>query len=193
MAAAQAPRSKCASTLISRLERELHGRLSEIKPSVSDGSYCEAMMTATLSQVLTEHHKACDEEWALAEEHALEGRWAEAAGALKAFVEAMERHLSTEEAVLFPAFEAATGMRGGPTQMMRHEHAQMRQLFGELEAAVVAKDGARFSGAGETMLVLMQQHNLKEEHILYPACDQALQRDAALLTQVEAGVAGRRA
>ncbi|MBL8956521.1 MAG: hemerythrin domain-containing protein [Myxococcaceae bacterium] len=141
-----------------------------------------------MSEVLTEHHKACDEAWALAEERAGEGRWDEAGVQLKAFTAAMARHLSTEETVLFPAFEAATGIRGGPTLVMRFEHDQLRQLFGELAAALAAKDGAGFAGAGETMLVLMQQHNTKEEHMLYPACERALGSDAALLERVAAGL-----
>ncbi|MDP3033441.1 MAG: hemerythrin domain-containing protein, partial [Rhodocyclaceae bacterium] len=80
----------------------------------------------------------------------------------------------TEEAVLFPAFEAATGMAGGPTQMMRSEHARMRELLGQMRSAQTAQEGDAFAGAAETLLVFMQQHNLKEENILYPMCDRSL-------------------
>ncbi len=138
-------------------------------------------MSATCSQVLTAHHQACDAAWALAEEHADGGRWADAGQALQHFLAEMTRHLSAEETVLFPAFEQATGMTSGPTLVMRTEHDQLRELFEELGAALEARDGDRFAGAGETMLVLLQQHNLKEERILYPACDARLAADAGLL------------
>lgn len=76
--------------------------------------------------------------------------------------------------MLFPAFENATGMRQGPTQVMRMEHGQMRALVGQMEAALAARDGEGYAGAAETLLILMQQHNMKEENILYPMCDQSL-------------------
>ncbi len=57
---------------------------------------------------------------------------------------------------------------------MRLEHAQMRPLLAQLEAACAARDGDGYAGAAETLLILMQQHNMKEENILYPMCDQAL-------------------
>ena len=86
----------------------------------------------------------------------------------------MTAHFEAEEGVLFPAFEAATGMGHGPTEMMRHEHEQMRTLLAQLESACDAHDGDGYSGIAETLLMLMQQHNMKEENILYPMCDRVL-------------------
>lgn len=76
--------------------------------------------------------------------------------------------------MLFPAFENATGMTQGPTQVMRMEHGQMRELTEQMNQALAAQDADAFAGAAETLLILMQQHNMKEENILYPMCDQAL-------------------
>ncbi len=145
-------------------------------------------MSASLSELMTEHHKACDDAWALAEQCASEARWADAGAALQNFLDGMARHLTLEENVIFPAFEAATGITQGPTRVMRFEHDHLRALFQKLEAALAAKDEVGFAGAGETMLVLMQQHNMKEEHMLYPACDSSIGGDAALLTRVEAAL-----
>ncbi|HFC53637.1 MAG TPA: hemerythrin domain-containing protein, partial [Gammaproteobacteria bacterium] len=82
-----------------------------------------------------------------------------------------------EEEVLFPAIEEAIGSSMGPTQVMRLEHEQMRGLLGEMEQALVAKDADAFLGGAETLLVLMQQHNAKEEQIVYPLSDQVLAAD----------------
>ncbi len=126
------------------------------------------------TQVLPDHHRHCDELFVTAEDAVGRGDWAGAAGAFGRFEAQMKAHFEAEEAVLFPAFEAASGMTGGPTQMMRYEHEQMRSLLGQLAAACAAKDGDGYAGLAETLLMLIQQHNRKEENILYPMCDQAL-------------------
>ena len=129
---------------------------------------------AQITQVLPAHHKHCDELFSLAEEAAQNGDWPACEEANGRFARELRGHLEAEETLLFPAFEDATGMRHGPTQMMRLEHEQMRDLVGQLETAAAARDADTFSGVAETLLILMQQHNMKEENILYPMCDQAL-------------------
>lgn len=129
----------------------------------------------SLTQPLHDHHKHCDELFADAESAAHEGNWSRCAESFGRFQCELEAHFATEEQVLFPAFESATGMSGGPTQMMRMEHAQMRELIGQINSALAAKNVDGFTGGVETLLVLMQQHNMKEENILYPMCDRSLQ------------------
>ena len=130
------------------------------------------------TQILPAHHRHCDDLFAAAEESAQRGDWAAAAPAFARFNDQMKAHFEAEEGLLFPAFEAATGMSAGPTQMMRHEHEQMRSLLSQLDAACAARDGEGYAGIAETLLMLMQQHNMKEENILYPMCDQALGAEA---------------
>ena len=134
-----------------------------------------------IAELMGDDHRACDLEFADTEQAAQRGDWAQAARALKLFRDAMERHLTAEETVLFPAFEAATGMTMGPTRVMRMEHIQMRSLLDDLRAAVESGDAASFRGQAETLLILMQQHNLKEENMLYPMCDQHLSDQATEL------------
>jgi hemerythrin-like domain-containing protein len=57
---------------------------------------------------------------------------------------------------------------------MRMEHGQMRDLIQEMAGAVASADHDRYLGLSETLNMLMQQHNLKEENVLYPMSDQAL-------------------
>lgn len=132
------------------------------------------------------HHKECDEMFARAEEAAGGGDWARAQGEFEAFAQEMERHFDVEDNVLFPAFDKKTGHVGGPTQVMRMEHNQMRVVMHEMRSAVEAKDAEQYLGLSETFLVIMQQHNFKEEGILYSMMDQVLGDEAAkLLAQVE--------
>lgn len=138
---------------------------------------------------MQDHHRHCDDAFALAEESAQRGDWPACSDAFDKFKASLEAHFDTEEGVIFPAFEQRSGMFGGPTQVMRMEHIQMRGLLGQMAQACEGRDKAAFGGAAETLLVMMQQHNLKEENILYPMCEQVLGDDAALLGEVERSLA----
>jgi hemerythrin-like domain-containing protein len=138
-----------------------------------------------ISEVMMRDHKACDDRFAGAEAAAAEADFARAAVEFEAFAAALERHFRVEEEQLFPAFERHTGMTDGPTDIMRIEHGEMRELVGGLRAAVGA-DAAEFLGLAETLNVLMQQHNLKEEQVLYAMLDEALHGEAdALLAALD--------
>lgn len=75
---------------------------------------------------------------------------------------------------MFPAFETRTGMTQGPTAMMRSEHRQMTDLLKQMAEAAARKDSDAFLGDAETLLIIMQQHNMKEEQMLYQMADQVL-------------------
>lgn len=135
----------------------------------------------SLTDPMHRHHKHCDDLFAAAEAAAADRDWTAAAARMTEFHDQLETHFRTEEEVLFPAFEAATGMTAGPTQMMRHEHMQMRDLVMRMENARQQHDAESFAGAAETLLILMQQHNMKEENILYPMCDRSLAGQADVL------------
>ena len=143
---------------------------------------------STIAELMTHDHRACDHDFARAETLAAKADWSGAAEALDAFARALNAHFDAEEQHLFPAFEAATGMTHGPTHVMRAEHRDMRDALERLQAALRAQDGDDFAGEAETLLIMMQQHNMKEENILYPMCDQHLADESAeLLPQIETG------
>lgn len=130
-----------------------------------------------IKQFMAQDHRDCDLLFAKAETAASTDDWETANQALNEFVQAMERHLGIEEQTLFPAFEEETGVITGPTEMMRMEHDQMRVLFIEMKYAMEQKDSDEYLGVSETLLILMQQHNMKEEQILYNMMDQHLPGD----------------
>ena len=86
----------------------------------------------------------------------------------------LEKHLQMEEKVMFLEFEQATGMTQGPTQMMRMEHNQMRELIKVMKNAMENKDKQAFFSTSETLMMLIQQHNMKEEQMLYTMAEQHL-------------------
>lgn len=128
---------------------------------------------SNIHQTMSADHRACDKHFAAAEQAAASNDLEGAKQHLAQFVTDTERHLRAEEELLFPEFEKRTGMTMGPTRVMRHEHAQMRELFRAMESALAASDLDEFLGQAETLMILMQQHNMKEENVLYPMTDQA--------------------
>jgi len=124
----------------------------------------------------TADHRACDQLWAAVEAAVDRDDHAAARAAFATFDAAVRRHLDMEEQVLFPELERVTGMTVGPIQVMRAEHAQMRGLLDQM-ARAADRDPAGLVDHGDTLLMLTQQHNMKEEGILYPMCQAHLGDD----------------
>jgi hemerythrin-like domain-containing protein len=139
---------------------------------------------SSLKEYFTLDHRRCDSIWAEIEGAAEGDSRSDIPGLWQRFDAAMRRHLAMEEEVLFPAFEQATGMTGGgPTFVMRSEHEQMRGLLEQMSSVVGAGDFDEFLDLGDTLLMLIQQHNQKEEHMLYPMAEQALAADWGALAE----------
>jgi len=68
-------------------------------------------------------------------------------------------------------------MTQGPTMVMRHEHQNMRDTLAALQYALDKQDAAASAGEAETLLIMMQQHNMKEESVIYPMLDSRLPGD----------------
>lgn len=139
-------------------------------------------MTTTFDAYLTADHRACDVLLGKLRQSAIAGEWSAARGACAALSHDLLAHFAAEEEVLFPAFEARTGMRNGPTQVMRTEHAEVRELLADLTDAAAGGDVEGVRGYAEPLLILLQQHNMKEEHILYPRALAAAGDEAPDLT-----------
>lgn len=137
---------------------------------------------STIAEHMAGDHQRCDDLFLAAEKAVAQGEWQVARHSYGEFHKATVHHLAMEERVLFPDFESVHGSTMGPTQVMRHEHEQMRELMGILQSAVEAEQRDEFLGEAETLLIMMQQHNAKEEMMLYPMTDQVLagQRDEVI-------------
>ncbi len=142
------------------------------------------MLSSSINAFMAAHHKQCDELFAQAEKSVADGHWDSGLQEWQAFAEELEKHFSREEQILFPEFEQATGMTSGPTQMMRMEHEQMRALVNEINKAGDNKDLDQFLALTETLMITMQQHNMKEEQILYPMTDQSLTNVADIIERM---------
>jgi hemerythrin-like domain-containing protein len=123
---------------------------------------------STLTDTLIKDHRDCDQTYSQAENLLAAGDRTAASEAFERFVADTDHHFLREEQVLFPEFERMYGHSMGPTSVMRDEHNRMRQLFREMTASLHQGDRDTFLGLGETLFIMLQQHNGKEEQVLYP-------------------------
>ncbi len=90
------------------------------------------------------------------------------------FMIGLQRHIVWEEEILFPIFEAQTGMKGaGPTEVMRSEHRQIKDML-EANDRKVQQQDAESDAEESGLLEVLGAHNQKEEQILYPMIDRLL-------------------
>jgi len=139
---------------------------------------------STIPDYMTQKHRDCDELFTQAESAVAKNNWLAANEQWSIFTDELELHLQAEENILFPQFEQATGMTAGPTQVMRGEHQQMRVLVNDINESLNVENKDKFLGLSETLMVLMQQHNMKEEMMLYPMCQQQISQSDDLQEQL---------
>ncbi|WP_309497344.1 hemerythrin domain-containing protein [Sulfurovum sp.] len=128
----------------------------------------------SISNYMTEDHRACDTLFAKAEEAVALGEWDVAEERFLPFSNKTLLHFAKEEEELFPAFEKQTGMTEGPTKVMRYEHAQVKGIIEKMAKALEEKDKDAYLSLAESAMILLQQHNMKEEQMLYAMCDRVL-------------------
>ena len=137
---------------------------------------------STISQPMTQDHRRCDDLFIGMEQALMKSDWDKAKRLAGEFTAGMRQHFSVEEERLFPALEQASGQTDGPIRVMTMEHDQMRHLMNNLLVAVEEHAKAQCLGIAETLLVTMQQHNMKEENVLYPMADRMLPESATEIT-----------
>lgn len=128
-----------------------------------------------LADYFASDHKDCDEKWVRVEELLGDGDDDALKQAWQDFDQTTRRHLAMEEDVMFPAFEASSGMgQSGPTVVMRMEHEQMRALLDQIGFNIEEGDTDEALDLGDALHMLIQQHNIKEEGMLYPMAENVL-------------------
>jgi len=115
------------------------------------------------------------------------GRFADAAAVYEELELGLLRHMRIEEELLFPVFEARSGMVNGPTEVMRDEHRQVRTALGLMRRGLQRTDAGAYGDGLRFFDSVLPDHNAKEEHILYPTLDRLLRpaERAALVARLQ--------
>jgi hemerythrin-like domain-containing protein len=130
-----------------------------------------------ITNYMRNEHRNCDELFAIAEKAVIDGDFEEAEKQFILFANETLRHFKKEEESLFPTFEKISGSAEGPTRVMVFEHEQVRGLIGKMAGAVEDKNTDAYLSLAESMMILLQQHNMKEEQMLYAMCDRVIPQD----------------
>ncbi|GAA1415261.1 hemerythrin [Glutamicibacter uratoxydans] len=138
--------------------------MSAHSPELSDASLAEAFTR--------EHHEidAGIEEYLNSEENDAATR----ARPLLRVVDALRRHIYLEEEIVFPYLPQ--GMLQMPLMVMRREHGELWRRMDVLEESIrsASGDSATLGSDCQELLALLDNHNSKEEPIIYPHMDQSL-------------------
>ena len=135
----------------------------------------------TITELLQSEHRWVDERFQRFRQHLAEGRvdaepFQEAAKVLR-------RHIYLEEVILFPEVEA----RGvvGPTEVMAREHGEIWRFMEEIQDRIRQNARAgRILSTFDALRSVLEDHNFKEEQILYPSADRLLD-SAQVVTQLK--------
>ena len=101
---------------------------------------------------------------------------------------ALRRHIYLEEEFVFPAL--ASGALGIPIQVMLREHGAIWRAMDDLEARLAGDEPRQLRDDCLELLGLLESHNAKEEPVIYPRAEPAL--DAAAQAELATFLASGR-
>ena len=145
----------------------------------------QATATDGATTALTQDHERLRDQLQHAASSLADRRLRQARTDFRAFQAAFERHVRTEEEIVFPLFEVRVGLVGGPTVLMRDEHGRMAEHVQAMAAAFDRGDSATFGEAHARFAELFRAHTAKEERFLYTTLDRLLS------SEQRAAVSGR--
>ncbi len=89
-------------------------------------------------------------------------------------------HHAKEEDILFKAMASVDGMHCNPIPVMLHEHQESRMYLQGIEQGLVEKNVTKLIENTKAYGFLLQQHIFKEDNILYPMAEEALNEQQKL-------------
>lgn len=150
----------------------------EIVSAATDGPV-ERPWFDTVTAYLSWDHERLERTLDVAVSAAADGRFGPAREAFAMFALAVQRHIGLEETLLFPLFEARTGVVDGPVAALRNEHRVIQDVVTAMTEALDRSDAPAFAESLRFLHAFVAVHESKEEHVLCPITD-------ALLTPAEA-------
>ncbi len=133
-------------------------------------------MSLTVTHIMSDDHRHCDQLFIPVNDAVSSKRWTLAEQLIHTVITEIHYHFQLEESSLFPEYESASGEVFGPTEVMRREHTNIRGLLELLKQAITTRDSSLYFGQFESISIYLQQHNMKEENILYPLIDSHYQK-----------------
>jgi len=118
----------------------------------------------SLTHCLELDHRRLDAALLETKDLATQGAFTPALDRFRVVAAGLSRHIDAEETILFPALGSAAA---GPVRVMCMEHVRLREHLEAIRAALAANSSA-WAEETRAFEVLLEQHNAKEERVLYP-------------------------
>lgn len=138
----------------------------------------------TINEFMTHDHRKCDEEFVLAEQ-AIEKKAKDAKELFDKFAQVTQRHFRMEEEVMFAEYNAKAGGGMNPTMVMLGEHEQMRAIMKQISDNLEQSNFEKALSMCDSLMFVIQQHNMKEEQMMYNLADRVLDSKAIIEAMVE--------
>ncbi len=126
-----------------------------------------------IREYMTIDHRECDKVFSILEEMISKEKDDVKFEKFREFEKMMLDHFKMEEEVLFLKIEESVG-KIPPVFVMLEEHKMIKKLLSDIKNTIEAGNLKSFHGLAETLMLYIQQHNMKEEQILYQLAENVL-------------------
>lgn len=127
------------------------------------------------SGTLAEHHRRCDELFAVAHKTADDARWEQLGARVNALREAILAHFRYEEEHVFPLYEQWSSDEGA-TEWLCAQHDDMRATLWMLGTLSAEAEPQRYRGELAALQDAFDVHAAEEESRMYPVFERMLGR-----------------
>ncbi|MFP4333420.1 MAG: hemerythrin domain-containing protein [Campylobacterales bacterium] len=129
---------------------------------------------SSIKEYLTSDHRECDEVFSRFEESIDSGSDEKIKELYEELKDRFLTHFKMEEEVVFKEFLESAGEGCNPIPVMISEHDNMRSLIDRIGQSVEKNDKNMIFSLLDTLMIVVQQHNMKEENVMYNLLDQSI-------------------
>ncbi len=109
--------------------------------------------------------------------------WSKAEHVFKEYINHLRHHITMEEELLYPAYEARVGDNYRPTEALRQEHGKIGRFIRDLLQVLKSRDSGHVIECFEKFEEQMNLHHDKEEDLFLPMAGIILQDSHEELTK----------
>lgn len=131
----------------------------------------------SLAEYLSGEHIQSRKLFADAERAVCEEQWEIAILHFEHLIFDLEQHFKKEELISFPSLVSALEHAQVPIAVMYQEHNQIRRLLIHIRLILRRRDKNSFLRNSESLITLMNQHNHREENIIYHIAGDMLHKE----------------
>src|SRR5215831_9030613 len=144
-----------------------------------------------LAEIANHHRHEMESRFAAVADSLRRAAWSASGERFAALRGRIEAHMSIEERDIFPLLDRLLPQRD-LIAALRREHARFREVLAYVGACIDMRDASAASFALERLFEQLENHDAREEWILFPMCERLLDHEhlSELSKALGAGHAG---